>query len=175
MMTQQFPSAIASLPMSNGCNISPMHQNSTCGAAENVGTAAKPNGIMHEPVRVDRPNAFSNNSSSVLSCIQTAVDIPSQSRKIDVPPNMFLGQPSNMGLRLTINGRIIKTEPVYGGNSPFAFGPHWSHVLQWVMHLFRHLVVWSLTRNLLMNLFWMLTLLHLDFLERCLKILVSQT
>ncbi|PHT60956.1 hypothetical protein T459_35193 [Capsicum annuum] len=147
-MTQQFPSAIASLPMSNGCNISPMHQNSTCGAAENVGTAAKPNGIMHEPVRVDRPNAFSNNSSFVLSCIQTAVDIPSQSRKIDVPPNMFLGQPSNMGLRQTIDGRIIKTEPVY---------------------------VWSLTRNLLMNLFWMLTLLHLDFLERCLKILVSQT
>ncbi|KAM3337340.1 hypothetical protein P3S68_031665 [Capsicum galapagoense] len=72
-MTQQFPSAIASLPMSNGCNISPMHQNSTCGAAENVGTAAKPNGIMHEPVRADRPNAFSNSSSSVLSCIQTAV------------------------------------------------------------------------------------------------------
>ncbi|KAM3327582.1 hypothetical protein P3S68_033867 [Capsicum galapagoense] len=127
-MTQQFPSAIASLPMSNGCNISPMHQNSTCGAAENVGTAAKPNGIMHEPVRVDRPNAFSNNSSSVLSCIQTAVDIPSQSRKIDVPLNMFLGQPSNMGLRQTIDGRIIKTEPVYGGNSPFAFGPHGSYL-----------------------------------------------
>ncbi|PHT97711.1 Calpain-type cysteine protease DEK1 [Capsicum chinense] len=48
-MTQQFSSAIASLPMSNGCNISPIHQNSTCGAAENVGTDAKPNGIMHEP------------------------------------------------------------------------------------------------------------------------------
>ncbi|KAF3624605.1 hypothetical protein FXO38_30167 [Capsicum annuum] len=27
-----------------------VHQNSTYGAAENVGTAAKPNGIMHEPV-----------------------------------------------------------------------------------------------------------------------------
>ncbi|PHT69332.1 hypothetical protein T459_28819 [Capsicum annuum] len=26
-----------------------VHQNSTCGAAENVGTATKPNGIMHEP------------------------------------------------------------------------------------------------------------------------------
>ncbi|PHT74945.1 Aspartate carbamoyltransferase, chloroplastic [Capsicum annuum] len=36
-----------------------VHQNSTCGAAENVGTAPKPNGIMHEPVRADRPNAFS--------------------------------------------------------------------------------------------------------------------
>ncbi|KAM3337337.1 hypothetical protein P3S68_031662 [Capsicum galapagoense] len=84
-MKQQFSSAIASLPMSNGCNILPMHQNSTCGAAENVGTAAKPNGIMHEP-------------------------------------------PSNMGLRQTIDGRIIKKEPVYGGNSPFAFGPHGSYL-----------------------------------------------
>jgi len=64
-----------------------VHHNLTCSAAENVGTATKPNG----PVRANRPNAFSNNSSSVLSCIQTAVDIPSQSRKIDVPPNMFLG------------------------------------------------------------------------------------
>ncbi|PHT97719.1 hypothetical protein BC332_33384 [Capsicum chinense] len=62
-----------------------VHQNSTCGAAENVGTAAKPNGIMHEP-------------------------------------------PSNMGLRQTIDGRIIKKEPVYGGNSPFAFGPHGSYL-----------------------------------------------
>ncbi|PHT48902.1 hypothetical protein CQW23_13110 [Capsicum baccatum] len=55
-----------------------VHQNLTCGAAENVGTAAKPNGIMHEPVRPDRPKAFSSNNSSVLSCIQIAVDIPSQ-------------------------------------------------------------------------------------------------
>ncbi|KAM3271160.1 hypothetical protein P3S67_029363 [Capsicum chacoense] len=99
-MMQKFPSAIASLPMSNGCNISPMHQNSTCGAAENVGTAAESNDIMHEPVHADRPNAFSNNSSS----------------------------PSNMGLRQTIDGRIIKKEPVYGGNSPFTFGPHGSYL-----------------------------------------------
>ncbi|PHT92125.1 hypothetical protein T459_00007 [Capsicum annuum] len=74
-----------------------LHQNSTCGAAENVETAAKPNGIMHEPVHADRPNAFTNNSSSVLSCIQTAVDIPSQSRKIDVPPNIYLESRSAMG------------------------------------------------------------------------------
>ncbi|PHT69484.1 hypothetical protein T459_28971 [Capsicum annuum] len=55
-----------------------VHQNSTCGATENVGTAAKPNGTMHEPVRADRPNEFSNNSLSILSCIQIEVDIPSQ-------------------------------------------------------------------------------------------------
>ncbi|XP_047257952.1 uncharacterized protein LOC124890151, partial [Capsicum annuum] len=74
-----------------------VHQNSTCGAAENIGTAAKTNGIMHEPIRDDRPNAFSNNISYVLSCIQTAVDIPSQSRKIDVPPNIYLESRSAMG------------------------------------------------------------------------------
>ncbi|PHT61049.1 hypothetical protein T459_35087 [Capsicum annuum] len=62
-----------------------MHQNSTCGATENVETAVKPNGIMHEP-------------------------------------------PSNMGLRQIIDGRIIKKEPVYGGNSPFAFRPHGSYL-----------------------------------------------
>ncbi|PHT75854.1 hypothetical protein T459_19376 [Capsicum annuum] len=33
-----------------------------------------------------------------------------------------------MGLRQTIDGRIIKKEPVYGGNSPFAFGPHGSYL-----------------------------------------------
>ncbi|PHT27831.1 hypothetical protein CQW23_32576 [Capsicum baccatum] len=52
--------------------------NLTSGAAENVGTTAKLNGIMHEPEHADRPNAFSNNSSCVLSCIQTTVDISSQ-------------------------------------------------------------------------------------------------
>lgn len=126
-MTQQVPSAIGSLPMSNGCTIMPMHQNSTCGAAENVGTTGKPNG-MPEAVHADRPNAFSNSSQSILPCMQTTIDIPSQSRKIDVPPNMFLGSPSNMGMRQTMDGRIIKTEPIYGGNSPFAFGPHGSYL-----------------------------------------------
>ncbi|XP_009614420.1 uncharacterized protein [Nicotiana tomentosiformis] len=126
-MTQQVPSAIGSLPMSNGCNISPLHQNSTCHPAENVGTAAKPNG-MHEPIHADRPNAFSNCSSSVLPCMQTVTEIPAHSRKIDVPPDVFLGQHSNMGMRQTMDGRIIKTEPVYGGNSPFAFGPHSSYL-----------------------------------------------
>ncbi|KAM3345565.1 hypothetical protein P3S68_025274 [Capsicum galapagoense] len=33
-----------------------------------------------------------------------------------------------MGLRQTIDGRIIKKEPVYGRNSSFAFGPHGSYL-----------------------------------------------
>ncbi|PHU01652.1 hypothetical protein BC332_31439 [Capsicum chinense] len=155
-MTQKFSSAIASLPMSNGCNISPMHQNSTCGAAENVGTAAKPNGIMHEPVH----------------------DIPSQSRKIDVPPNMFLGYPPNMGLRQTIDGRIIKKEPIYGGNSPFAFGPHGSyfesHSAMGDASVSSFSSVESNTQPLNEPLLDANTT-SFGFLGRCLKIFVSQT
>ncbi|PHT61179.1 hypothetical protein T459_34971, partial [Capsicum annuum] len=87
-----------------------VHQNSTCGAAENVGTAAKPNGIMHEPVRADRPNAFSNNSSSVLSCIQTAVDIPSQQQVHPLHQNSTCGAAENVGTAAKPNG--IMHEPV---------------------------------------------------------------
>ncbi|PHT69341.1 hypothetical protein T459_28828 [Capsicum annuum] len=79
-----------------------VHQNSTCGAAENVGTATKPTGIMHEPVRADRPNAFSNNSSSVLSCIQTAVDIPSQTAgpsTFELPNHALVGLGCKGGVR----------------------------------------------------------------------------
>ncbi|KAM3322664.1 calpain-type cysteine protease DEK1-like [Capsicum chacoense] len=79
-----------------------VHQNSTRGAVKNVGTAAKPNGIMHEPVRADRPNAFSNNNSSVLSCIQTAVDIPSQTvgpSTFELPDHALVGPGREGGVR----------------------------------------------------------------------------
>ncbi|PHT25632.1 hypothetical protein CQW23_34744 [Capsicum baccatum] len=158
--------------------VAKLHQNSTCGAAENVGTAAKPNGIMHEPVHADGPNAFSNNSSSVLSCIQTAVDIPSQSIKNKVPPNMFLGYPSNMGLRQTIDGRIIKKEPVYGRNSTFAFGPHGSYLESRSaigdVFVSSFSSVESNTQPLNEPLLDVDTT-SFGFLGRCLKILVSQT
>ncbi|PHT69325.1 hypothetical protein T459_28812 [Capsicum annuum] len=71
-----------------------VHQNSTCGAVENVGTTAKPNGIMNEPIRADRKNAFSNNSSSVLFCIQTTVDIPFQTAgpsTFELPDHALIG------------------------------------------------------------------------------------
>ncbi|PHT69367.1 hypothetical protein T459_28854 [Capsicum annuum] len=80
-----------------------VHQNSTCGAAENIGTATKPNGIMHEPVRADRPNAFSNNSSSVLSCIQTTVDILSQTAgpsTFELPDHTLVGPGHEGGVRV---------------------------------------------------------------------------
>ncbi|KAF3679999.1 hypothetical protein FXO37_03554 [Capsicum annuum] len=87
-----------------------VHQNSTCSAAENVGTAAKPNGIVHKPVRADRPNVFSNNSSSVLSCIQTIVDIPSQTEG----PSMFeLPNHALFGPRRKGGVRVVESPTLY--------------------------------------------------------------
>ncbi|PHT29285.1 Calpain-type cysteine protease DEK1 [Capsicum baccatum] len=90
-----------------------VHQNSTCGAVENVGTAAKPNGIMHEPVRADRPNAFSNNNSSVLSCIQTAVDIPSQTvgpSTFELPDHALVGPGREGGVRVGESPTLLGSE-----------------------------------------------------------------
>ncbi|KAF3636819.1 putative serine/arginine-rich splicing factor RS2Z32-like isoform 1 [Capsicum annuum] len=108
----------------------PMHQNSTYGAAENVGTAAKPNGIMHEPIRADRPNAFSNNSSSILSCIQTTIDIPSQTAgpsTFELPDPTLVGPGREGGVRvgeiLTLSGSELSVF-LYGleQSSPHVLG-----------------------------------------------------
>ncbi|PHT61836.1 hypothetical protein T459_34312 [Capsicum annuum] len=94
-----------------------VHQNSTCGAAENVGTAAKPNGITHEPVRADRPNAFSNNSSFVLSCIQTAVDIPSKTAgpsTFELPDHALVGPGREGGVRVGESPSLLGSELYFG-------------------------------------------------------------
>lgn len=134
-----------------------VHQNSTCGAAENVGTAAKPNGIMHEPVRADRPNAFSNNSSSVLSCIQTAVDIPSQTAgpsTFELPNHALVGPGREGGVRVGESPTLLGSELsvfLYGleQSSPhvLAFGVELGprSFLYTINHLFLH---WKRTEQL---------------------------
>ncbi|PHU06222.1 hypothetical protein BC332_27044 [Capsicum chinense] len=64
--------------------------------------------------------------NDILKCeVQNALDALSYS----TPKLKYLElQPSNMGLRQIIDGRIIKKKPIYGGNSPFAFGPHGSYL-----------------------------------------------
>nr|XP_009781625.1 PREDICTED: uncharacterized protein LOC104230497 [Nicotiana sylvestris] len=79
---------------------------------------------MHESIPTSLPNTFSNCSSAVLSCMQTADDASAQSRKINVTPNILSAQTSNMGMRRTLEGKIIKTEPNYANNSHFNIGAH---------------------------------------------------
>ncbi|KAL8484279.1 hypothetical protein ACS0TY_026821 [Phlomoides rotata] len=68
---------------------------------------------------MQQPNMFHNCGSA----IQGTVDGPLHSRKIDVSPNLFLSQNSNVGLAQMMNGKSIKTEAGYAGSSPFAFSP----------------------------------------------------
>lgn len=66
---------------------------------------------------------FHNCGSAIQSCVQGTVDGPIHSRKIDVSPNLFLSQNSNVGLSQMMNGKNVKTEAGYAGSSPFAFSP----------------------------------------------------
>ncbi|XP_059646151.1 uncharacterized protein LOC132290933 isoform X2 [Cornus florida] len=128
LMHQACPTGVPSIAMSNGSHIPPMHQNSSCYGPERRGPALKPEN-MCQPIGNGLPNAFSNGGPSLHSCIQTAVDLPTHARRIDVSPNMLLAQSSNVGIVQGANGGLIKSESGYAGSSPFMFGAD-SNVLE---------------------------------------------
>ncbi|KAG8371760.1 hypothetical protein BUALT_Bualt13G0121800 [Buddleja alternifolia] len=118
LMRQIGLSGLSPVLASNGSHVSPTQHISTSCAAQNA-----------RPLRTDdhlpQANVFLNCGSSIQSCVQGTVDRPVHSRKIDVSPNMFLSQNSNVGLAQAMNGKIIKTEGGYaaGGSSRFDFSP----------------------------------------------------
>uniref|UniRef100_A0A5B7AU87 Uncharacterized protein n=1 Tax=Davidia involucrata TaxID=16924 RepID=A0A5B7AU87_DAVIN len=121
LMHQICPTGVASIPMSNGSHIPPMHQNSACYAPEHNRPFPNPEN-MHQPIGISSPNAFTNGGSSLHSCMQTAVDMSAHARRIDVSQNMQLAQSSNVGMIQEANGGVIKSEAGYAGSSPFMFG-----------------------------------------------------
>ncbi|KAI3461892.1 hypothetical protein Pfo_018555 [Paulownia fortunei] len=108
-------SGIAPVLPSNGSHVSPTQHISTSCAAQN----ARP--LKTEDMQ--QANVFHNCGSAVRSCVHGTVDGSVHSRKIDVSPNLFLSQNSNMGLAQKMNGKIVKTEAGYAGSSPFDFSP----------------------------------------------------
>ncbi|CAK9149648.1 unnamed protein product [Ilex paraguariensis] len=120
LMRQTGPVGVASIPLSNGSHIPPMHQNSTC-APENTGPALKPEN-MHQPINTNLTNAFTNLGSSMHSCMQPAVDVSAHARRINVPQNMLLARSSNVGMMQGMNGGMIKAEAGYAGGSPYIVG-----------------------------------------------------
>ncbi|KAA8517239.1 hypothetical protein F0562_017509 [Nyssa sinensis] len=121
LMNQMCPTGVASIPMSNGSHIPPMHQSSACYAPEHMRPFLKPEN-MHQPIGFSSPNAFANGGSSLHSGMQTAVDMSAHARRIDVSPNMQLAQSSNVGMVQGANGGVIKSEGGYAGSSQFMFG-----------------------------------------------------
>lgn len=103
---------VAFMPMSNGSHIQPKYQNSACYAPENIGPVLKTEN-MHQSIITSLPNTFT---------MQTAGDMSANSRRINVSPHMVLAQSSNVVPMQGMNGRIIKTEGGYAGDSQFVFG-----------------------------------------------------
>ncbi|XP_031099637.1 uncharacterized protein LOC116003838 [Ipomoea triloba] len=122
LMHQIGPSAIATLPVSNGSHISPILQNSARHTADNSGITPKLEG-MHKSVPTNLPNNYSNRSSSFHPRIQTAVNMPLQKVKVDVNASR-LTQTSNVVMTQTMNGKMIKPESVYESGPTFNFGAH---------------------------------------------------
>ncbi|KAF3645048.1 hypothetical protein FXO37_21157 [Capsicum annuum] len=128
-----------------------VHQNSTCGAAENIGTAAKPNGIIHGPVRDDRPNAFSNNNSSILSCIQIEVGILSQtagSSMFELLDHTLVGPRREGGVRVSESPTLLGSEL-----SVFLYRLEKSspHVLDFGVEYFRHCISYVVVASVLLG------------------------
>ncbi|KAL8227281.1 hypothetical protein R6Q57_017113 [Mikania cordata] len=103
LMQQLGPTGVNFQPKSNGSHLSPMNQNSTCYAPENISIPLKTENMTS----VSR--GFNNCGLPIPSGNPQA-----HSRRIDVPPNMLLAHNSNVGIT---NGVSVKAESNYMGNS----------------------------------------------------------
>ncbi|OIT21437.1 hypothetical protein A4A49_36188 [Nicotiana attenuata] len=107
--------------ISNGSQIRPMPQNSTCQVIEHAGPNVKPEN-MNRTANANLPHAYTNGASSLQPCMQAAVDMSANGRGIDASANMLLAQSSNVGVMQGQNGGMIKSEVLYSGNLPFLYG-----------------------------------------------------
>lgn len=106
-------SGVSPMLTSNGLHVSPT-QHISLSATQSV-----------RPLKtedIQRENVFNNCGSVIQSCVPGTVDGSVHSRKIDVPPNLFLTQNTNVELTQTTNDKVVKTEAGFAGCSPFDFG-----------------------------------------------------
>ncbi|XP_016463165.1 uncharacterized protein LOC107786232 isoform X1 [Nicotiana tabacum] len=107
--------------ISNGSQIRPMPQNSTCQATEHAGPSVKPEN-MNQTVNANLPHIYTNGASSLQPWTQVSVDVSANGGGIDASTNMLLAQSSNVGVMQGQNGGMVKSEAVYSGNLPFLYG-----------------------------------------------------
>ncbi|XAR69600.1 Angiotensin-converting enzyme 2 [Bertholletia excelsa] len=120
LMCERCLAGAASLPMSNGSHIPPLHQSSALIASEHAGPATKTQN-MHQPIGASSCSPFPNCGSSLPPCIQNAVDMSAHTGRIDVSPDMLLAQSSNIGMIQGMNGGMIESVGGYAGSPPYVF------------------------------------------------------
>ncbi|CAN1147824.1 hypothetical protein LINPERPRIM_LOCUS37743 [Linum perenne] len=120
LMHQINPTRVASIPTSNGSQLPPLYQNSSCFLVEQARCALRSENIQI-PIGSGLPNAFTNGRSSLHPSMRSAPDISAHANRINASTNMVATQSSNLSLMQGINGSI-KCEAVHTGTSPYAVG-----------------------------------------------------
>ncbi|CAI0374646.1 unnamed protein product [Linum tenue] len=113
LMHQISPTGVASMPNSNGSQLPPLHQNSSCYVSDQARGALRSDNIL-TPIGSSIPNSFTNGGSSLHSSMRTAVDI--SAHRIDASTNLLATQGTNLGMMQGMNG-AIKSEAGYTGTS----------------------------------------------------------
>ncbi|CAN1256394.1 hypothetical protein LINPERPRIM_LOCUS9301 [Linum perenne] len=120
LMHHMNPTGVVSMPTSNGAQLPPLPQNSSCYVSEQAHGALRSDNI-HGPIGSGIPNAFSNGGSSLHHpSMRTALDISAHSNRIDPSTNMLATQHSNLGVMQGMNG-AMKSEVGYTDISSFGF------------------------------------------------------
>ncbi|CAN1173481.1 hypothetical protein LINPERPRIM_LOCUS9301 [Linum perenne] len=121
LMHHMNPTGVVSMPTSNGAQLPPLPQNSSCYVSEQAHGALRSDNI-HGPIGSGIPNAFSNGGSSLHHpSMRTALDISAHSNRIDPSTNMLATQHSNLGVMQGMNG-AMKSEVGYTGTSSYVVG-----------------------------------------------------
>lgn len=79
------------------------------------------------PVASVVPNGYTNGNYALQQSMQVAGNMPSHGGRVEFPTHMPMLQNSNAGIMQGFNGRTIKSESIYAGNSPVMFGPDNNH------------------------------------------------
>ncbi|CAN1147827.1 hypothetical protein LINPERPRIM_LOCUS37743 [Linum perenne] len=119
LMHQINPTRVASIPTSNGSQLPPLYQNSSCFLVEQARCALRSENIQI-PIGSGLPNAFTNGRSSLHPSMRSAPDISAHANRINASTNMVATQSSNLSLMQGINGSI-KCEAVHTDISSFGY------------------------------------------------------
>ncbi|XP_073005130.1 uncharacterized protein [Typha latifolia] len=117
LMSKEHPSAIPSIPLSNGSDSSGLHQ-SACYLSEHASTSARSDGMLCNGVS---SSGIINGLPSGQQFVLAGKDVPSLAGSFDPSASMLSTQNSSIGRFNEVNGTAIKTESSYSSNSDFPF------------------------------------------------------
>ncbi|KAL2465934.1 Uncharacterized protein Adt_41785 [Abeliophyllum distichum] len=121
LIHQICPTGVDPIPLSNGSQIHPTHNNSEYHASE-LGPSLRLENMYQANFSI--PDTYTNGRSAtpLQPCMQVAANRAAHTGKVDVSENMLLAQSSNAEWTQGMNGYIIKSEGGHAGDSLFIFG-----------------------------------------------------